>query len=583
MTYAFGYAAGTPYEHAVGLVTSHAAHRGGVVVDLGCGYGAIAEPLGERSFAYLGVDLDPGGVKSIVERGFEALVGDLGRIADVLAEVEEALAGRPLAAVCMLDVVEHMADHHGVLEAVRQFAGRAGPAPLVVSIPNVTHVDMGVKVLMGRWDVTRTGLLDSTHLRFFSAGELDRTMARTGWREVGRHDFELPYSDQHFPHDLVTLERETPVGAFLVRLRQMAGPDALVNQYVRAYEPATARPVETRRDETPGVFLSVLVRTQGTRPVTLQETLLSLAAQTCDDFEVLLLAHDVDAEVHGMVQAMVDQFHVSFARRVRVVAVEGGGRAYPLNIGADLARGRYLAMLDDDDLAFGHWVAELRAAAERRPGRVLRVGVATQEVEGGSERWSREDGYQVVGKPRAQYPLDFDFLTHFFENATPNCGYAVPRSLVVDLGQHWDESLPVLEDWDFLLRTASISGVESAATYGTLVRQWTNAENSLTRHTAEEWAATRARVVAGIDAHPMLLDGGSMSRLRAVFHQVHLLELEVHNVHERLGDSYRDLEAARHHLEDIYRSRSWRVARLLARAGEVARAALRPARGRRVS
>src|SRR6516165_4845723 len=40
-------------------------------------------------------------------------------------------------------------------------------------------------------------------------------------------------------------------------------------------------------------LLSVLMRTQHRRPATLEEALLSLAAQSCDDFELLLLAHDV--------------------------------------------------------------------------------------------------------------------------------------------------------------------------------------------------------------------------------------------------------------------------------------------------
>ena len=42
--------------------------------------------------------------------------------------------------------------------------------------------------------------------------------------------------------------------------------------------------------------MTVLMRTQGTRPATLQEALLSLAAQTVQDFEVLLLAHNVPRE-----------------------------------------------------------------------------------------------------------------------------------------------------------------------------------------------------------------------------------------------------------------------------------------------
>ena len=576
MTYDFGYADGTPYEHAVRLLERHAAPGGGVVVDLGCGYGAIAEPVGDLSLQYLGADLDPGGVKSLRDRGFEAVVGDLGRPQELLAEVKEALGGRRVAAICMLDVVEHMAQADAVLEAVQAFAVEAGDAPLVVSIPNVTHLDMGVKLLMGRWDVTRTGLLDMTHLRFFSPGELGRAMQRTGWREIGRHDLELSFSDQHFPRDLVPLERETPVGAFLMSLRRMADDAGLVNQFVRAYAPSVPEPVAVVRESEDGPFMSVLVRTQGTRPVTLHETLLSLAAQTCDDFEVLVLAHDVGADTTARLEALVGEFHPAFAGRVRIVPVEGGGRARPLNVGARAAHGRYLAMLDDDDVALAHWIAELRAAEARKPGGVLRIGVATQEVAGGTRDWSGEEGYRVVNKPRCRFPLEWDFLGHFFENWTPNCGYAVPRSMVVDLRHFWDEDLPVLEDWDHLLRTAAIAGVESAPTYATLVRMWTNAENSLTVHSTEEWRSTRQRVIARLDAQPFLLDRGSASKVRAVFQQTHILELELTAAHQQLALVHGQLATLQNHLESIHRSRSWRVARVLSRGGRPARAVLGP-------
>ncbi|HAM01522.1 MAG TPA: glycosyl transferase family A, partial [Acidimicrobiaceae bacterium] len=69
-------------------------------------------------------------------------------------------------------------------------------------------------------------------------------------------------------------------------------------------------------------------------------------------------------------------------------------------------------------------------------------------------------------------------VEHLYENRTPNCAYAVPRSLVTRLGQTWDESLVVLEDWDHLLRVASLAGVVSRPVVTGLIRSWRNAETS---------------------------------------------------------------------------------------------------------
>ena len=90
---------------------------------------------------------------------------------------------------------------------------------------------------------------------------------------------------------------------------------------------------------------------------TFVETLLSLAAQTVQDFEVLVLAHDFEPDAIAELNAIVEWFDPDFAQRVRVVRVDGGGRARPLNVGV-LERGSYIAALDDDDVAFANWVSE---------------------------------------------------------------------------------------------------------------------------------------------------------------------------------------------------------------------------------
>jgi len=54
------------------------------------------------------------------------------------------------------------------------------------------------------------------------------------------------------------------------------------------------------------------MRTQHRRPATLEEALLSLSAQSCDDFELLLLPHDVSEGGIVEVQALVDAYPPSF-------------------------------------------------------------------------------------------------------------------------------------------------------------------------------------------------------------------------------------------------------------------------------
>lgn len=75
--YRFDYAEGTPYANAVQLIARHRRPGGEVVVDLGCGHGAVAEPLAALGLAYLGVDSAPDGLHDLAGRGFPTLRADL--------------------------------------------------------------------------------------------------------------------------------------------------------------------------------------------------------------------------------------------------------------------------------------------------------------------------------------------------------------------------------------------------------------------------------------------------------------------------------------------------------------------------
>ncbi len=524
---------------------------GSVVVDLAGGGGvggvggggvALGEALGEAlvasGFAVLAVAPDQPSAELLTSMGAEVVAGT-GGVAGfagvdgfgggdggdgVFDAVTHALGERHVAAVWLGDVPARVRDMAGLLGAVHRFCARTG-ALLALDVPNVSHVDVGTKLLLGRWEPRTGGVLDGAHVRHFTAASLRSTMNSLGWAEVDAEDLASARSDQHFPTDAVPLERTTPSGAQLAALREMAGPGAYVTSLVRLYEAVTPGAPESGASADTGAgadvpFLSVLVRTQGKRWETLQETLLCLAAQSCSDFEVIVLVHDPEPDVAAHIEELLAEFHPSFSRRTRVVEVRGGGRCRPLNVGAREARGHYLATLDDDDLVFAHWVETLRATAERAPGHALRVGVAAQQIAATRGSWADGDGYDVVSRPRVDYPLTFDHIEHLRDNLTPNNGYAVPRWVAIDLGQEWDESLPVLEDWDHLLRFAAICGVASTPTVAAMLRVWANAENSKTMHSPEVWEETRQRIVAQHDAQPLLLDIGYVSRLQELLRRL---------------------------------------------------------------
>ncbi|HVE63555.1 MAG TPA: glycosyltransferase [Mycobacteriales bacterium] len=287
-------------------------------------------------------------------------------------------------------------------------------------------------------------------------------------------------------------------------------------------------------------FLSVLTRTQGRRPETLRELMLCLAAQTCEDFEVLILAHDLPADRSGAVDAAIAEQPERLRSRVRRVDVTGGGRSRPLNIGLVEARGRYVVAVDDDDLVLAHWVAEFRQLAQSQPGRVLRAVVAEQDV---AETPGVAPGHAAVSATRTPYPDHFDLLAHLVSNLTPNLGLAFPRECFTELGIRYDEALHVFEDWDVLLECAALCGVASTPEVTAVYRRWVDAGSSLLEAGEESWRAAERDVAARIDSRELLLPPGAFSALR--WYKAEQLEYAAEHGRMSAARDYAEAELAR--------------------------------------
>src|SRR5262245_38417297 len=171
MKYDFGYEPGSSYAQLVALLDAHAPR--GLVIDLGCGAAQIAAPLRELGFEYAGADVDTESLTAIAERGIEGHAIDLGDL-DALPDAVTAIAGgRTVAAITLLDVLEHLPDPQRALTALGDALRAVDGELLGLSVPNVAHSDLAAQLLMGRWEVTDTGLLDRTHLSLFT----DRRLA----------------------------------------------------------------------------------------------------------------------------------------------------------------------------------------------------------------------------------------------------------------------------------------------------------------------------------------------------------------------------------------------------------------------
>jgi Glycosyl transferase family 2 len=283
----------------------------------------------------------------------------------------------------------------------------------------------------------------------------------------------------------------------------LTGGDTVLLERIGQLRRETTKPPEAPT-------LSVVVRTQGRRLPGLLETLTCLAAQSSEDFEVVVVTHDATAGGLAAVHELALRFAPSFGSRVRVLPVTGGGRSRSLNEGVEYACGFYIAFLDDDDLVGRDWIAAFIHGIRRSPGAIVRCRAATQYIE-------RVDGplalYRAVGSIERPFPDRFDLVRHLHQNRTPICSFAVPSAVFGAIGLRFSEELEVYEDWDLLVNAAAICGVHDTGEYTSIYHQWRAGESSVNTVSVESWAANLARLRDEFDTKPLLLPPGSAHEL----------------------------------------------------------------------
>lgn len=146
--------------------------RTGRVLDVGCGTGSVTEIIKARTRAeVVGIEPDPTRAAAAVEKGLNVYCGFL---------TQEFLHEHgPFQTILFADVLEHLPSPGEMLLLAKD--GLAPGGAIVASVPNVAHLFVRMRLLCGRFDYRDCGIMDATHLRWFTKESLHSFFSNLGF------------------------------------------------------------------------------------------------------------------------------------------------------------------------------------------------------------------------------------------------------------------------------------------------------------------------------------------------------------------------------------------------------------------
>jgi 2-polyprenyl-3-methyl-5-hydroxy-6-metoxy-1,4-benzoquinol methylase len=140
--------------------------KGKTVLELGAASGHVTKALKEFGNSVTAVERDGRFTQQLARYADEVVITDLDWL-----DLRERLAGKKFDVVLAGDVLEHCPRPELVLLQLHDLLHPDGY--IVISLPNIAHGDVRLSLLAGNFNYRATGLLDHTHLRFFTRSSIN--------------------------------------------------------------------------------------------------------------------------------------------------------------------------------------------------------------------------------------------------------------------------------------------------------------------------------------------------------------------------------------------------------------------------
>lgn len=144
------------------------------VFDVGCATGYLDERFRKNGCYVVGVEIDKEAAKEAEHYCDNVIIGDIEHLERI------PYPHMFFDVIVYVDILEHLKRPDKVLMRFKRYLAPDGY--IVVSIPNLGYFKTRLRLLLGEFEYKRSGILDATHLRFFTLKTARRLIESMGYK-----------------------------------------------------------------------------------------------------------------------------------------------------------------------------------------------------------------------------------------------------------------------------------------------------------------------------------------------------------------------------------------------------------------
>lgn len=304
------------------------------ILDVGCGSGVMANELKQKLNAEVwGIEL--------FEDAARKASAKLDKV--ILGKVEDAIEQLPdnyFDTIIFADVLEHLVDPYQVIEVIKNKLRKNGE--IIASIPNVRHWTVIKNLIEGKWDYENAGLLDKTHLRFFTLKSAAELFVNAGFNVLdikatldSKYEFpdELMKAFKNSGYDVSSLQEQSQYYQYLFKTQKIS----------KQVEVSIVIPVYNQLEAT-------------------QITINSIYENTDTDFELVIVDNNSSEHVKKYLKHLETE-----KQNVKIIYnSENYGFPKAVNQGIEISEGKFIVIANNDIIVNDGWLRRFIEVAKSR-------------------------------------------------------------------------------------------------------------------------------------------------------------------------------------------------------------------------